>query len=127
MDAPGLLDSALKRAIARSSALHLSDTAERELEVEVIGVSTPLAGFAEPRLRAAQYEVRLSVRVRMFVGQKKVVWSSPIYVSQAPYVSTPGQLVALDGAGRRALQQAAEISAERLVVAVGLVLDGELQ
>ena len=113
--APGIVDRALRRAVARAAGLRLSDAAPRALRVTVADVRIGLTPFAEPGLRAAQYEAEITLTGALEGGRP---WRSPVVRGAAPFLSTGGRLEALDGAGRRALGEAADEAARRLVGAL---------
>lgn len=124
VDAAGLVDAELRREVARGRGLSLSAQASAgaELHAELIDVRTQLAPFADPSLRAAQYEVQVSLRARLVRRDGGAPWRSSAVLGRASFLSTGGRLEALDGAGRRALRQAVQQASEQLVAAMSLAL-----
>lgn len=123
VDAAGLVDGHLRREVARTAGLRLSSDSQSNLrlEVEVVDVRTALAPFAEPGLRAAQYRAVVIVKGRLVDSERGLRWSGTA-TGEAPYLSTGGPIEALDGAGRRALGEAAELATRQLVDALVLRL-----
>ena len=113
--APGLVDHALRRAVARAAGLRVDDDAAPTLTVEVVDARVGLTAFAEPALRAAQYQAEVVLRGVLVGPSGRRVWGSPLSAGVAPYLSTGGRIEALDGAGRRAMGEAADEAARRLV------------
>lgn len=120
VDAAAMVAGAVRQAIARGPSTRLvrGDAAEAELEVELVNSASALATLADPGLRAAQYRAVVLVRGRLLDKQGKVLWTSTVITGEAPYLSAPGPIEALDGARRRALERAADDAAERLVASM---------
>lgn len=116
--APGVVDRALRRAVARAAGLRFADGADAAFHVEVVDVRVGLTPFAEPALRAAQYQAVVVLKGTLQGPTGRRTWGSPAVTGTAPYLSTAGRLEALDGAGRRAVAEAAETAARRLVGAL---------
>lgn len=119
VDAPGFVDASVRREVARAAGLSLAGEAGAQavFRVEVLEVRTGLAPFAEPALRAAQYQATIRLRGRLERPGAKG-WRSGVVTGAASYLSTAGPIERLDGAGRRALARAAEDAAEQLVAAL---------
>ena len=117
VDAAAYVSRAIRAAVARGPALALANesTSDGVLEVKLIDASTPLAPFADPSLRAAQYRAEVRLLATLARADGRVVWRSSLIVAEAPYLSTPGRLEMLDGARRRALEVAARRAAEQLL------------
>jgi hypothetical protein len=123
VDVAALVDAELRRAVARSAGMVLAgEGAPLKLEVAVVDARTELAPFAEPGLRAAQYDAVVVLSGRVIGAGGEVKFEVGPVQGEAPYLSTGGRLEALDGAGRRALGQAGGRAAERLVGVVRLKL-----
>lgn len=124
VDAAGLVDARLRRAVARAAGLALAPEVDAQvvLHVEVLEVRAGLSPFAEPALRAAQYEATVRLRGRLARRDGGPAWRSAPVTGRDAYLSTAGPIERLDGAGRRALARAAEDAAERLVAAMVLHL-----
>lgn len=122
LDAAAMVDNATRRALTRSPSTRLvsQEGADQVLEVELLQVQAGLAPFAEPGLRAAQYQVSVRIKGRVVDSSGRALWSSATITGEAPFVSTPGSLEALDGARRRALARASDEAADRLVAALAL-------
>lgn len=124
VDAGSEVQRAVQTSVARSAGLALVEPNDDAylLRVEVLDVTTNLAPFAEPNVRAGQYIVRLSLRVTIeHLGAP--IWQSGVINGQGRFLSTPGAVERLDGDGRRTLQRAAIDAADRLVLAVRAALD----
>jgi hypothetical protein len=117
VDAAALVTNAVRRAVARGPRTRLveSDAADAHLEVELLSTDSPLAPFADPAARAAQYRATVTVRGRLVDRGGKIVWTSNAITGEARYLSVSGAVEALEGARRRALERAAEDAAERLL------------
>lgn len=125
LDATARVEAEVRRAVARSAGLRLVLSREvPRLEVTLASVTTQQAAFSEPRLRAAQYEAVVVLTGRLVAPDGQVRFQSGAVVGEAPYLSTAGRIESLDGAGRRAVGQAAERAAERLVGLVAMRLRG---
>ena len=124
IDAGALVSAAVRRAVARAPATDLVDPdfAQSRLEVELIGASARLAPLAEPGRRAAQYLAVVRLRGRLVDLDGDVLWASPVVAGEAPFLSAAGRIEALDGARRRALKQAAEQAADRLIAGMNVRL-----
>lgn len=117
VDAAAQVSRAIRGAVARRPALALGSegSAGGVLEVKLVDASTPLAPFADPAVRAAQYRAEVRLLATLADGEGKIVWRSSLIVAEAPYLSPPGPLEMLDGARRRALEVAADRAAEALI------------
>lgn len=117
VDAAGLMDTELRRAVARTSGWRLSsrDDAPATLKAELVNVRTGLAAFADPAQRAGQYVVTVRLKGRLSLRDAQPSTRTKTATGEAGFLSTGGRLEALDGAGRRALAQATRDAAEKLV------------
>jgi hypothetical protein len=122
VDAAALVAQAIRRALARRPGLLLTSAGEAEvaLSVRLLGVTSGLAPFSDPGLRAPQYVVTLALGAEARRGSGAPRGLPPVQ-GEAVYFSTPGRVEALDGARRLALARAAEDAADRLATA--LLLD----
>jgi hypothetical protein len=112
--------------VARAQGLQLAGSkAHGTLSVEIVDIQIGLGTFAEPSLRAARYQVSISLRGKL-EDAGGFVWTSAPIAGHAPFFSTPGAIEALDGAGRRALERASDEAAERLVASLMFVLNREV-
>jgi hypothetical protein len=120
VDAAAMVNAAVRHAIASNPSTRLvsGGAADATLDIELVNSAAALAPLADPNLRAAQYRVVVLVKGRLHDRSGKVIWESPVIVGEAPFLSTPGQVEALDGARRRALSRAADVAAERLVASL---------
>ena len=120
IDAAALVSSAVRRAITRTPAASLiaAGSGRSTLDVELIDTQKRLAPMADPGQRAAQYRVTVRLRGKLVSPSGRTLWTSAPVDGNAYFVSTPGPIERLDGAGRRALAKAAEEAADRLVLVV---------
>jgi hypothetical protein len=127
VDAAAYVGASVRRAVARGQGLRISPKSDShgELEVEIVDIQIGLGSFADPSLRAARYQVVVSLRGKL-VDASGFVWNSPSIAGYAPFLSTPGPLEALDGAGRRALERASDEAADRLVAGLMVVLNRQI-
>jgi hypothetical protein len=126
VDAAGFVSAAVRRAVSRGQGLELAGSkAHGELAVEIVDIQLGLGAFAEPGLRAARYQVSISLRGKL-TDASGFEWTSAPVTGYAPFFSTPGAIEALDGAGRRALERASDEAAERLIASVMFVLNREV-
>lgn len=119
VDAAGYVASAVRSTILRSQGLELggAGSANGRLTVEIVDVQIGLGAFSEPNLRAARYQVSIVLRGRL-ADSGGETWTSAPVTGTAPFLSPPGRIEALDGAGRRALERASDEAADRLVAAL---------
>lgn len=124
LDAGADVARSVRLAVGRSSGLALAEAGDADytMTVEILGVDSSLAPFAEPTLRAAQYNVRISLRAVLEDVPGRLAYTTPIVVGESRYLSTPGGLEVLDGANRRMIEQAADQAASRLVTMVQMRL-----
>ncbi len=117
VDAAGLMDTELRRAVARTAGWRLStrDDAPATLKAELVDVRTGLAAFADPAQRAGQYVVTVRLKGHLSRRHRQPAVRTKTVTGEAGFLSTGGRLEALDGAGRRALAQATRRAAEKLV------------
>jgi hypothetical protein len=117
IDAAALVAREVRRKIANGMSTTLSDeeNAQAVLAVTLLDSDAKLAPLADPGLRAAQYVAVVRIRGTLTSTAGKALWKSGVISAEAPYLSVPDDLEALDGARRRALAQAAESAAARLV------------
>ncbi|MEQ8278881.1 MAG: LPS assembly lipoprotein LptE [Deltaproteobacteria bacterium] len=127
LDAGSDVARAVRLAIARTSGLALADeaTADHRLRVEILGVRSSLAPFAEPALRAAQYVVRITLRGVVHDATGVPAWQTPVVTGDSRFMSTPGGVEQLDGANRRTIEQASQEAAERLVTMIEMRFAGQ--
>jgi hypothetical protein len=126
VDAAGFVSAAVRRAVSRGQGLQLAGSkAHGELAVEIVDMQIGLGTFSEPGLRAARYQVWISLRGKL-TDASGFAWTSAPITGYAPFFSTPGPIEALDGAGRRALEHATQEAAERLIASLMLVLNREI-
>ncbi len=128
VDAGALVSASVRRAVMREQGLTLATgaTAHGALAVEIVDIQISLGSFTDPSQRAARYQVVVSLRGRL-EDASGFKWVSPAATGYAPFFSTPGPIEALDGAGRRALEQAAEDAGQRLIASLVVVLDRQLE
>lgn len=119
VDAAAYVSSAVRTAVLRSQGLELgaAGSANGRLTVEILDVQIGLGAFSEPNLRAARYQVSVVLRGRL-ADASGVSWTSAAVTGTAPFLSPPGRIEALDGAGRRAMERASDEAAQRLVAAL---------
>lgn len=124
LDVGAMVQRSLRLAAGRVPGLVLAtaDAPVPALEAEVVAVHSGLSPFAEPNLRAASYRVVVEIRGRLVGLDGRVLFTSAVVRGQAPFYSTAGRIEVLDGAARRALEQACERAAEGLVMTVAEVL-----
>ena len=91
------------------------------LSVHIARAGTRLSPLTEPALRAAMYEAEIVLEGRCTDGAGQVCWRGA-ESARVRYLSTPGGVETLDGAGRRALVDAAAVAAERLLEAFAWAL-----
>lgn len=120
VDVAAAVDIAVRHALARTPSTRLATRGEADatLEVDVVNSAAGLAPMADPGMRAAQYRAVVLVKGRLIDRGGKVIWSSAPVVGEAPFLSTPGPMVNLDGARRAALARAADQAASRLVASM---------
>jgi hypothetical protein len=124
LDVAAEVASAVRRQVSRAPSLALAEEASLpRLRVRLLDVGSGFAPLAEPALRAAEYVVWVRIDGELEVEDGTAVWRSPPLEGRARFMSTAGRIETLDGADRRALRQAAEMAAERLVYAVTLQLE----
>lgn len=116
VDAAAQVARAVRRRIAMGPSTSLEeDRPEAILKVRLLEAKDALSPMSDPRLRAAEYvaQIRLQGTLSSTVG--RTLWRSPVLVGEAHFMSMPGSIEALDGARRRALAQAADQAADRLL------------
>lgn len=115
VDLAGEIDAAVGRALVRTPNLALTQTATTGLEVELVRAGQGLRPLAEPGLRAAEYLAFVVLRGRLIDEAGHTISRSPAVRGEARFLSRPGRIEALDGAGRTAMARAVEQAATRLV------------
>jgi hypothetical protein len=126
VDAAGYVTTSVRRAVARGQGLELAGAKPHgELAVEIVDIQIGLGAFAEPGLRAARYQVAISLRGKL-KDASGFEWTSAPVTGYAPFFSTPDPIESLDGAGRRALERASDEAAERLIASLMFVLNREV-
>lgn len=116
VDAAAQVARAVRRRVAMGPSTRLEEhEPEAVLSVRLLDARHALSSLSDPRLRAAEYvaQIRLQGTVSSTVGRP--LWRSPVVVGEAHFMSMPGGVESLDGARRRALAQAAEQAADRLI------------
>lgn len=116
VDAAAQVARAVRRRVAMGPSTRLEEDApEAVLSIRLLDARHALSPMSDPRLRAAEYvaQVRLLGTLSSTVGRS--LWRSPVVVGEAHFMSMPGSMESLDGARRRALAQAAEQAADRLL------------
>ncbi len=124
VDAAAEAARALRAEIARSTDLALADDARAAdvLEADLVDASTALGAQTDTRRRAGEYVARVELTVRLVARDGGVRARITQIVGEAPYLSVPGPLVALDGQRRRALAAAADDAARRALDALRAAL-----
>lgn len=119
IDAGSELEYALRSAFVRQAAFTLAaeDRASLRLKIRLEAVSTALDSFAEPAVRAARYEAKVALHAELRDQKGGLCWRGQA-LGRADVFSPAGALETLDGALRRALQQASEDAAARLLGAL---------
>ncbi|MBK8012391.1 MAG: hypothetical protein IPK13_13660 [Deltaproteobacteria bacterium] len=115
VDVVGEINWAIGRALARSPRVALTETATTSFEIELVRTGQGLRPLAEPGLRAADYLAFVVLRGRLLDEAGRTVWRSPPVRGEARFLSRPGRVEALDGAGRTAMARAIERAVSRLV------------
>jgi hypothetical protein len=120
LDAAALVAESVRRAVARGPSTELAPSGSEEATVEIrlLESSSGLAPLADPATRAAQYRAIIRLTAVLTKSDGRVLWRSAIVTGEAPYLSMPGKLEALDGARRRALAQAADDAAAKLMALI---------
>jgi hypothetical protein len=124
VDAAAEAARALRAEIARSPDLALADDAREAsvLEAELVDASAALGAQTDTRRRAGEYVARVELTVRLVDRDGGVRARITQVVGEAPFLSVPGPLVALDGQRRRALAAAADDAARRALDALRAAL-----
>jgi hypothetical protein len=116
LDAAAMVAESVRRAVARGPSTELASSgADATVEVKLLESSSGLAPLADPSTRAAQYRAIIRLTAVLTKSDGRVLWRSSVVTGEAPYLSMPGKLEALDGARRRALAQAADDAATKLL------------
>ena len=119
-----VVDVALARAVGRAPNLVATATVPDALRLYVrASVETGrVSALSEPRIRAARYDARVTLRGRAVDATGKTRWQG-FEVGRTPFLSTPGGVESLDGASRRGLADAARQAAERLIRSLSAQID----
>jgi membrane associated rhomboid family serine protease len=117
LDAAALVAESVRRAVARGPSTELAPagSAEATMEIRLLESSSGLVPLADPATRAAQYRAIIRLSAVLTKSDGHILWRSSVVTGEAPYLSMPGKLEALDGARRRALAQAADDAAAKLL------------
>ena len=119
LDAAAQVEAAFALAVARHPAFVMSvrEGCELSLRVQLLNAAPRFTTLSEPALRPVRYVMQVELQVEAIDAAGEAVWQQKA-AGRAMYVSPVGPLETLDGAGRRALAQAASDAAERVLAAL---------
>ncbi len=126
VDAPILVDAALRRSIARRRDLTVvsSSSADARLVVRLLSVDHRFAPTSEPRLRSPEYEIRVRLSGRLEGSEGRGPVRGPIAAEgRATYIARAGPLERSDGAYRTFLDEAVNRAVETLLLRVSYEID----
>lgn len=118
------IESEVRSALEAHPSLRISNTSEAryELRVQILRADVGLETFSDPGVRASVYRARVQLGGRLAVLQP-CSWASFVVAAEAPAVSPPGGLEALEGTLRSALARAARSAARRLASRVSRAIE----